>query len=115
MYMEFRPSGVIVKCKLGCQVVLVEHGHATAEYCDVTLVMRDVSGLLSQHVTAMCPGCRDRLQNAVNSCLHRTLESIYAEDVEQWIANAMRAGTPELEALAMGDVMARRMPVGVEA
>lgn len=111
MYMEFRPSGVVVKCKLGCPAVLVEHGHATAEYCDVTLRMREVNGLEGHHITAMCPKCRNWL---VHQPLTR-LERIYAEDVEQWIANAIRAGTPSFEATLMGDTLALRVPFGVDA
>jgi hypothetical protein len=75
------------------------------------MLMREPNGMIGKHITAMCPACRDQLQHEPTT--HR-LESIYAEDCEQWIANAIRAATPQHDAEHMGDTLALRIPLGVE-
>lgn len=114
MYIDYNARGKMlqVRCKGACGVVLVTADwKPTQEYGELVIALREPSGMLSKHETAMCARCRRRL--LVSGAQPGELEAIYAEDVEQYIDSAIRYGLSATQAYQMGERQALRTPLRV--
>jgi len=109
-YIEYTAGGAIVRCK-GCQRVLVDAKQPTAAYCGMIVAMREPNHVLSKHETPMCKPCRARFR--AGDIQPGELEKLYAEDIEQWIESALRAGYTAEETYRLAERQALRTPLRV--
>jgi hypothetical protein len=112
-YMTYESGRLlVVRCK-GCPAVIVERQGKlmvpTSAYAELVIAMREPNGVLSKHETGMCRVCRDRIVN--DGPRVGELEALYAQDVEQMIACALRAGNSESDVLKRAERMAVRAPL----
>jgi hypothetical protein len=114
VYIDYDKAGKMlqVRCKGACNTVLVTAGwKPTLMYCELVIAMREPDGIFSKHETAVCKPCRDRLIYAGPQ--PGELEAIFAEDVEQWIDEAIRGKLKPLVAYQLGERQALRTPLRV--
>jgi hypothetical protein len=89
-YISYDTDGrMIVRCKLGCKVVIAINNTPLPEYCELVIAMRNADGQMSKHETGMCRRCKDRI--LTHGPRFGELDDIYAQDIEQWIASSRRA------------------------
>lgn len=92
----------VVRCKGDCSTVLVQRrGVAqnlrvdkTNAYSELVIEMLVDYGNLGQHETAVCKKCRERI--LTGGLRVGELQSIYDQDIIQWIASATVAARPRL-------------------
>jgi hypothetical protein len=109
-YMSYEGTQCVeVRCKGNCRVAIMKRNQPTPEYCELVMVMREPNGLLSKHETGMCKPCKSRIVN--DGPQSGELEAIYAQDMEQMIACALRAGYPQGEVMMMVGKFIDRRPV----
>lgn len=110
MYITMENGVRIVRCKAGCQTVLVRGADPTAEYTEVVLAMREPNGMFSKHETAVCRACRERL---IAGAAPGEIERLYAEDIEQMIEEDIRANHSIAMSYRMAERQAMRTPLRV--
>lgn len=106
-----------VHCKGDCPAILLKRrGPAqnlrvdkTNDYGELVLEMRNGDGQLSKHETAMCRACRERLRSG--GARFGELETIYAQDVFQWIESTIVSGKSRAESEMMAAKFADRVPL----
>lgn len=108
-YMTSRNGVAEVRCKGTCTAVTVIHGKPTAVYTELVIEMREANGLLSKHETGVCIGCKMRILR--DGPRLGELIAIFEQDVEQWIANAHRAGMRPMEIDRLVFEQRRRVPI----
>jgi hypothetical protein len=109
-------GAVEVHCKGACRRVVAVRGangqlQPTPLYTDLAIEMREPNGLLSKHITGVCRPCKTRLLAHADPI--RALHDIYAQDVKQWVASAMRAGYDRAGLLVAAERQAARTPLRV--
>jgi hypothetical protein len=101
----------IVTCKL-CPEVIMVGPNPTPGYNELVIGMLEPDGQVSLHETGCCTDCRDRV-------LHREplsafeLEALWACDLLQWRADALRARQPEGDVERLIAVQRARKPLRV--
>jgi hypothetical protein len=110
MYIDYEGKNQTVHCK-GCRAVVMVNFVPTPEYTELVIAMREPNGVFARHETAMCRSCRTRL--IAEGPKPGELEKLYAEDVEQWIEDDIRARHRVAEAYMMGERQALRTPLRV--
>lgn len=111
MYISIENGRTIVRCKGGCPTVLVVNGLPTTEYTELVISMREPNGMFSKHETAVCRACRTRL--IATGGAPGEIERLYAEDIEQWIDEDIRARHRVAESYCMAERQALRTPLRV--
>jgi hypothetical protein len=114
-YMSFiAGKPVEVRCK-SCKAVIAEAPkgkpgelNELPNYALLVLAMHEANDSLGKHVTPLCVDCRKRIldQPALGE-----LESLYNEDLAQWIENAIRAGETADKAAERAVKLSRRRPI----
>jgi hypothetical protein len=102
-----RENGVrIVRCKLGCQTVLVRGGKPTDDYAELVIAMKEPNGVLGKHESAVCKSCKVKALAG-----ELDVRSIYAEDLVQEIADTIAAGYKPESYMKQASYMAAREPL----
>lgn len=118
-YMTFsRRIVMAVRCKGSCmRTLMVRRGigqnlrvDSTKDYGEIQIEMRDGDGTRSMHQTAMCKACRTRLLSQTDVM---ELEDIFAQDLRQWVTEAIILGSTRKEAERMASRFVWRHPTGL--